>query len=66
FRASRSVVSTFWSNMALVGIFKAVAALLGVIGYIPLWAAVALGDDGGLLLVMVNLVGLAREILREG
>ncbi len=65
FRASRSVVSTFWSNMAFVGTFKAVAALLGVIGYIPLWAAVALGDDGGLLLVMVNLVRLARETLRE-
>jgi len=64
FRASRSVVSTFWSNMVLVGASKVVAVLLGVIGYIPLWAAVALGDDGGLLLVMANLVRLAREMLR--
>ncbi len=71
FEASRSVVSTFWSNMALVGASKAFAALLGVIGYIPLWAAVALGDDGGLLLVMVSLVRLVRRMsggggLREG
>ncbi len=62
FEASRSVVSTFWSNMALVGASKAFAALLGVIGYIPLWAAVALGDDGGLLLVMVSLVRLVRKM----
>ena len=66
FEASRSVVSTFWSNMALVGASKAFAALLGVIGYIPLWAAVALGDDGGLLLVMVSLVRLVRRISGGG
>ena len=66
FEASRSVVSTFWSNMALVGASKAFAALLGVIGYIPLWAAVALGDDGGLLLVMVSLVRLVRRMSGGG
>ncbi len=63
FEASRSMVSTFWSNMALIGASKAVAVLLGVIGYIPLWAAVALGDDGGLLLVMANLVRLVRGVI---
>ena len=64
-RTARSVIRTFWSNMALVGASKFTAALLGVAGYIPLWAAVALGDDGGLVLVMANLAGMVGRIWRR-
>ncbi len=62
FKSSKRSIKSFWTNIALVGLSKATAIVLGISGMIPLWTAVALGDDGGLLLVMGNLLAMAKSI----
>ncbi len=62
FKASRVAMKKFWQNISIIFASKFIAAVLGVLGIIPLWAAVAIGDDGGLLTVSLNLLLMAREI----
>jgi len=50
-------VETFWKLKP-----EKMALDTGVLGIIPLWAAVAIGDVGGLLAVSLNLLLMAREI----
>ena len=64
FDLGEEVKKAFWTNMALISLSKGVAISLGVVGYIPLWAAIAVGDDGGLILTLINVVRTARKIIK--
>ncbi|MCD6245152.1 MAG: cadmium-translocating P-type ATPase [Candidatus Korarchaeota archaeon] len=65
FKASRVAMKKFWQNISIIFVSKFIAAVLGVLGIIPLWAAVAIGDNGGLLAVSLNLLLMVREIRAE-
>ncbi len=62
FEAGRLVKDVFWQNVALIALSKLIAIALGVVGYIPLWAAVAVGDDGGLIMVALNIAKMLRRM----
>ncbi len=63
FRLSRVAVRKAWQNLGIILVSKALGAILGVVGTIPLWAAVAIGDDGGLLLTTANVLLMVRTLL---
>jgi Cd2+/Zn2+-exporting ATPase len=44
-----------FENIGIILGAKTLAAVLGVLGLIPLWAAVGLGDDGGAAISMINI-----------
>ena len=62
FEVGRLVRYAFWQNVALITASKLIAIVLGVMGYIPLWAAVAIGDDGGLIMVALNIAKMLRRV----
>ncbi|HDI31261.1 MAG TPA: hypothetical protein ENF80_00420 [Thermofilum sp.] len=54
FKLSRKVYRGIIRGIMLVLISKAMVILLSAIKIIPLWAAVAIGDDGSLLLALAT------------
>ncbi|MDK2463812.1 MAG: cation-translocating P-type ATPase, partial [Candidatus Korarchaeota archaeon] len=60
---SKITVSKTWQNLAIILAAKSAAALLGLAGILPLWAAVAIGDDGGLILTSLNVVAGLRRVM---
>ncbi len=62
-KISKITVSKAWQNLAIILAAKSAAALLGLSGVLPLWAAVAIGDDGGLAITSLNAVLGLRKLL---
>ena len=60
-RFSRRIVKIIFLNLGIVGAMKALVIILSALGLIPLWLAVAIGDDGSLALTLLNNVLLIRQ-----
>ncbi|MCD6457943.1 MAG: cadmium-translocating P-type ATPase [Thermoproteales archaeon] len=54
FETSRRTVRKVVENIAMIMIAKILVVFLSVLGLIPLWSAVAVGDDGAMLFTLAN------------
>ena len=54
-----------YENIAIILAAKLAAIVLSVIGFLPLWAAVALGDDGGALASLINIANILKSAYRS-
>ena len=54
FETSRRTVRKVIENIAMIMIAKILVVFLSVLGLIPLWSAVAVGDDGAMLFTLAN------------
>ena len=61
FKFSRKVFRKIFENLVAILAVKTCVILLSIYGLVPLWVAVALGDDGALLLAFINIL-----MLRQG
>ena len=55
FKISRETAKKAVENIAVILAAKAAVIILSVCGLIPLWMAVAVGDDGALLVALANI-----------
>ncbi len=61
---SRKIYTTVLMNLGIVATIKTIIVVLAATGTLPLWAAVAVGDDGSLLAAFINTIVLARLFTR--
>ncbi len=54
FKLSREAFRKTVENITVITAAKAAVIILSILGLIPLWIAVAIGDDGALLLALIN------------
>lgn len=59
-RLSRKTIDITRQNILISVIMKLLLALLGFLGFIPLWFTMAVGDDGLTLLVILNSLRLTK------
>lgn len=54
-----------YENITIILAAKLVAMVLGITGLLPLWAAVALGDDGGAIASLINIANILKSAYRS-
>ena len=62
-KISNTASRTVLYNIAIIFVVKIVAAVLGTASLLPIWAVVAIGDDGSLIVALLNTLLLLRKKL---
>ena len=62
-KISNAASKTVLYNIAIILAVKVAAAVLGVASLLPIWAVVAIGDDGSLIVALLNTLLLLRKKL---
>ena|GEM_PF-3593568 len=57
---SRRCMRAVMENISIILVTKIIALVLGLLGLLPLWLSVAVGDDGGVLLALLNTIKILR------
>ena len=55
FKVSQETAKKALENIVIILTAKIAVIILSILGLIPLWAAVAIGDDGALLAILANI-----------
>lgn len=64
FKFAKFSMKKVYENIIIVLLAKLTAITLGALGVIPLWTAVALGDDGGAILSLLNIAFILKARVR--